>query len=118
MPESPLELHHSVEPQPRFLPLPKRCKSLTEIEARIRHPRKREAANEQLGPVNWFKILDGFVIVILLALFFYFFNSSTNGDFARVLVGLFPREFEALGLKEYFERLSSDDPRITKQDLT
>jgi hypothetical protein len=83
-----------------------------------RYESKREAANEQLGPVNWFKILDGFVIVILLALFCYFFNNSTNGDFARVLVGLFPREFEALGLKEYFERLSPDDPRITKQDLT
>jgi hypothetical protein len=83
-----------------------------------RYESKREAANEQLGPVNWFKILDGFVIVILLGLFCYFFNRSTNGDFARILVGLFPREFEALGLKEYFERLSPDDPRITKQDLT
>lgn len=83
-----------------------------------RHELKREDAKEQLGPVNWFKILDGFVIVILLAAFCYFFNSSTNGDFARVLVGLFPREFEALGLKDYFERLSPDDPRITKQDLT
>jgi hypothetical protein len=83
-----------------------------------RYESKREAVDEQLGPINWFKILDGFVIVILLATCCFFFNSSTNGDFARILVGLFPREFEALGLKEYFERFSPDDPRITKQDLS
>lgn len=82
-----------------------------------RYESKRNATNEPTGPVNWFKVLDGFVIFGLLAVFCYFFNTSTNGDFARVLVGLFPREFEALGLKEYFERLSPGDPRITKQDL-
>jgi len=63
-------------------------------------------------PVNWFKILDGFVIFILLAVFCYFFNFSTNGDFGRVIVGLFPREFEALGLKEFLERMAPNDPRM------
>ena len=66
-------------------------------------------------PWNWFKVLDGFVMFILLAIFCYFFNVSTNGDFARILVGLFPKEFEALGLKEYFERLSPDDPRYSRE---
>ena len=55
---------------------------------------------EEEEHVNWFKILDGFIIFVLFATFCYFFNFSTNGDFGRVLVGLFPREFEALGLKE------------------
>ena len=68
-------------------------------------------------PVNWFKILDGFVIFILIAVFCYSFNFSTNGDFGRVLVGLFPREFKALGLKEYLERMSPSDPRLTDAAL-
>jgi hypothetical protein len=62
-------------------------------------------------PVNWIKVLDGFVYLILFAIFCYFFNYSTNGDFGRVMCGLFPREFSALGLKSYLERLSADDPR-------
>lgn len=68
-------------------------------------------------PVNWFKILDGFVIIILLAICCYFFNHSTNGDFGRILVGLFPKEFKALGLKEYFEKLSPNDPRSADTGL-
>lgn len=75
--------------------------------------RDRNAPADLEEPWNWFKILDGFVIFILLAIFCYFFNVSTNGDFGRVLVGLFPKEFEALGLKEYFERLSPGDPRLS-----
>ena len=73
--------------------------------------RDRNTSSDLEEPWNWFKILDGFVIFILLAIFCYFFNLSTNGDFGRILVGLFPKEFEALGLKEYFERLSPGDPR-------
>jgi hypothetical protein len=42
--------------------------------------------------------MDGFVIFTLFAVFCYFFNFSTNGDFGRIIVGLFPREFEALGI--------------------
>jgi hypothetical protein len=42
--------------------------------------------------------MDGFVIFILFAVFCYFLNFSTNGDFGRIIVGLFPREFEALGM--------------------
>ena len=64
-------------------------------------------------PVNWFKVLDGLIIFVLFAMFCYFFNFSTNGDFGRVIVALFPREFEALGLKERLERLSPTDPRHT-----
>lgn len=64
-------------------------------------------------PVNWFKVLDGLIIFVLFAMFCYFFNFSTNGDFGRVIVALFPREFKALGLKERLERLSPTDPRHT-----
>ena len=76
----------------------------------------RDKNNDRLQPeepANWFKILDGFVIISLIAVFCYFFNHSTNGDFGRVLAGLFPREFKALGLKEYLEKVSSTDPRFT-----
>lgn len=65
-------------------------------------------------PANWFKILDGFVMITLIAVFCYFFNHSTNGDFGRVLSGLFPREFKALGLKEYLEKMSPTDPRLSE----
>lgn len=64
--------------------------------------------------VNWFKLLDGFILLILFAVFCFFFNHSTNGDFGRVIVGLFPREFEALGLKEILERMSPNDPRMAE----
>ena len=76
----------------------------------------RDRNNDRLQPeepANWFKILDGFVIVSLIAVFCYFFNHSTNGDFGRILAGLFPREFKALGLKDYLEKVSSNDPRFT-----
>lgn len=68
---------------------------------------------EEKQHINWFKVLDGFIIFVLFAMFCYFFNFSTNGDFGRVIVGLFPREFEVLGLKERLERISPTDLRYT-----
>lgn len=73
----------------------------------------RNAGLQEDQPVNWFRVLDGFIVFVLFATFCYFFNFSTNGDFGRVIVAFFPREFEALGLKVRLERFSPTDPRYT-----
>ena len=76
-------------------------------------PAEGISPEEEKQQINWFKVLDGFIIFVLFAMFCYFFNFSTNGDFGRVIVGLFPREFEVLGLKERLERISPTDLRYT-----
>ena len=76
-------------------------------------PAESVSPEEEKQHLNWFKVLDGFIIFVLFAMFCYFFNFSTNGDFGRVIVGLFPREFEVLGLKERLERISPTDLRYT-----
>ena len=56
-------------------------------------------------PTNWVKILDTCIFLVMVAVFFYFVQLSTQGNFGRVLAGIFPREFETLGLKQYMERI-------------
>ena len=56
-------------------------------------------------PTNWVKILDTCIFLIMIAVFCYFVQLSTQGNFGRVLAGIFPREFETLGLKTYMERI-------------
>ena len=51
------------------------------------------------------KMVDWFIYLALICGFCYFFNVSTNGDFGRVIAGLFPREFETLGLKTVLEQV-------------
>jgi hypothetical protein len=48
-------------------------------------------------------MIDWFIYLTLFCAFCYFFNVSTNGDFGRVVAGIFPREFETLGLKKFLE---------------
>ena len=55
--------------------------------------------------ISIWKIVDWIVYIILIVAACYFFNVSTKGDFGRVLAGMFPREFETLGLKKYIERV-------------
>ena len=85
----------------------------SDLSPKVENISVKKVRAEEEQNVNWFKVLDGFIIFVLLAMFCYFFNFSTNGDFGRVIVGLFPREFEALGLKERLERLSPTDTRYT-----
>ena len=56
-------------------------------------------------PVNWYKMVDAIVLFVLVGVLIYFLQLSTHGNFGRVLCGLFPREFETLGLKERLERI-------------
>ena len=51
------------------------------------------------------KMVDWFIYLALFCGFCYFFNVSTNGDFGRVIAGLFPREIETLGLKKVLEQV-------------
>ena len=51
------------------------------------------------------KMVDWFIYLALFCGFCYFFNVSTNGDFGRVVAGLFPREIETLGLKKVLEQV-------------
>jgi nitrate reductase NapE component len=50
-----------------------------------------------------FKMLDWLIFLILIFVAFHFLNVTSHGDFGRVLCGIFPREFEWLGLKTYLE---------------
>lgn len=57
--------------------------------------------------ISIWKMIDWFVYIVLIFGACYFFNVSTKGDFGRVLAGMFPREFETLGLKKYLEKLNT-----------
>ena len=56
-------------------------------------------------PVNWHKIVDAVILFVLVGVLVYCLQLSSQGNFGRVLCGLFPREFETLGLKGYLERI-------------
>jgi len=57
--------------------------------------------------ISIWKMIDWIIYIILIFGFCYFFNVSTKGDFGRVLAGMFPREFETLGLKKYLEKVNN-----------
>lgn len=54
--------------------------------------------------ISWFKIFDILMFVSLLIVLGLFLNVATRGEFGRVLVGFFPKEFESLKLKDYLQR--------------
>eukprot|EP01041_Mallomonas_annulata_P014719 gene14719-31291_t len=56
--------------------------------------------------VSWSKIFDWILFIVALCIIGYFANKQTNGDIGRVLAGLFPREFETLGIKKQMEEVS------------
>jgi len=56
-------------------------------------------------PTNWVKVLDTAIFLVMIAVFCYFVQLSSKGNFGRMLAGIFPREFQTLGLKQYMERV-------------
>ena len=56
-------------------------------------------------PYNWARSFDFIILAILIGIFCFCVNKSTDGNFGRIVAAIFPREFGALGLKEYLERL-------------
>ena len=66
---------------------------------------QRDGTTMMDQPTNWVKILDTCIFLVMIAVFCYFVQLSTQGNFGRVLAGIFPREFETLGLKQYMERI-------------
>ncbi len=54
-----------------------------------------------------------FIFLVLVGALLYFCNINSNGDVGRVLAGMFPKEFETLGLKKYLERISSRQSTTT-----
>ncbi len=55
---------------------------------------------------NIFKLLDKVLLFAAIFGLCYLINKSTNGDFMRAVVGMFPKEAKTLGVKDYFERIA------------
>jgi hypothetical protein len=68
------------------------------------------------NPIDLFYFIEWIIFIAFICIVCYLVNESTGGDLARMLVGMFPREFEVLGLKEYFERIIRQ-PHDIVQDL-
>jgi hypothetical protein len=82
------------------------ARPMTGASGAMNHPATAKEFDMLLEePVNWYKIVDAIVLFVLVAVLIYFLQLSTQGNFGRVLCGLFPREFETLGLREYLERI-------------
>jgi hypothetical protein len=54
--------------------------------------------------VSWFSILDSAIFVSLICFSLYFINVVSHGDFGRMLLALFPKEFESLKMTEYIRK--------------
>ena len=66
-------------------------------------------ANNSDNFTSWIKMLDWAVFLFAIVFIVFLINQQTNGDFARILAGIFPREFEALGLKARIEKISEQE---------
>lgn len=56
-------------------------------------------------------IIDWIVFLIIACVVIYGINIASDGDFGRIIVAVFPTEFEALGLKHYIESVSYSQPQ-------
>ena len=72
-------------------------------------PTPNEAATATTSDegIDWIRIVDRGILVLLIVTFLYFANKSSNGDLGRILAALFPKEMEALGLKAKLEAMNS-----------
>lgn len=52
------------------------------------------------------QILNWLAFILFLVISGYMLQIHTNGDFMRVVIAIFPSEFETLGMKDYFERFN------------
>ncbi len=53
--------------------------------------------------ISWFSMLDTLVFLVFIGCLFYSINLLSHGDFGRVLLGLFPKEFESLNLTKFIQ---------------
>ncbi len=53
---------------------------------------------------NWFGLLDTIVFVGFICCAFFAINSFSHGEFGRILLGMFPKEFESLKMTQYLEQ--------------
>ncbi len=65
----------------------------------------QRSALAQGDGISIYKIIDWILIISAVLGLAYLLNKSTSGDFMRVIVGIFPTEAKALGIKDYFERV-------------
>jgi len=77
---------------------------ISEAQVKSALKNSNKSSPDTINPV---KIIEWIIFLSLLFGAFYFSNIATNGDLGRVLAGLFPREFKALGLKDYLEKYST-----------
>jgi hypothetical protein len=52
-----------------------------------------------------FSIIDWVVFIVMILFIGHVINEFSGGDFLRLLAAIFSREFEALGLREYVDRV-------------
>mmetsp|Transcript_18337 Transcript_18337/g.16619 ORF Transcript_18337/g.16619 Transcript_18337/m.16619 type:complete len:117 (+) Transcript_18337:1-351(+) len=50
-------------------------------------------------------IINKLISLLLIIIMGYVINIFTDGNFVRIIVAIFPKEFEVLGLKDYFEKV-------------
>ena len=55
---------------------------------------------------NAVRIIEKLMLVACVVGGIWSLNVMTQGDVGRMIVGIFPKEMELLGLKEYFEQWS------------
>ena len=55
--------------------------------------------------VNWVKVVDKLIFVLLVVALLYFSAQTYDGGFLRIIAGMFPREFKTLG----FDKLLAED---------
>lgn len=67
----------------------------------VRKAQASEMEDEEIGAVLF---RAGFGVIMVIG-FIYSVNVMSKGEVARFLVGMFPVEAEALGLKDYFQRV-------------
>lgn len=66
-------------------------------------------ADVSLDDIKNSSIIDLIMFSVMVGFIGYAVNEATDGDFMRIIVAIFSKEFEALGLKEYFERVRIED---------
>lgn len=65
-----------------------------------------DSTDNDTSSLSFCRVVELFLYIALVLLLFFIVNVFTQGDFGRVLVGIFPVEFERLGLVEYLTVVS------------
>ena len=82
-----------------------RDKMQRQVKQEMAKNKDRGLANmDYVEPINVVKMIEWIIFVGLMILGCYALNEYSQGDFGRVVAGMFPREVKALGLQEFLER--------------